>query len=72
VYLTALVLVVWSDPGGKPSPAIITVCWWQVYLLLWFWLFGLTLVAGLHLLYRLTVILIPPFRCQTFVSNVFM
>jgi hypothetical protein len=45
----SLILFVWPGPGSRPSPTITTVCQWQVYLLLWFCLFGLNLVAGPHL-----------------------
>ena len=34
----------------------------QVYILLWFWLFGLTVLTSVHLLFRLAVIGIPPLR----------
>ena len=33
-----------------------------MYLVLWFWLFGLTILTILHLLLRLVVILLPPVR----------
>ena len=36
----------------------------QVYLLLWFWLFSLTILTGLHLMFRLAVIAIPPARLE--------
>lgn len=34
----------------------------QVYLLLWFWLFGLAILTSVHLVFRLAVIGIPPLR----------
>jgi hypothetical protein len=34
----------------------------QVYLLLWFWMFGLTLLTAIHLLLRFAVIAIHPLR----------
>ena len=34
----------------------------KVYLLLWFWFFGLTVLTGLHLVFRLTCITVPPLR----------
>jgi len=34
----------------------------KVYLLLWFWFFGLCLLTGIHLVFRLTVITLPPLR----------
>ena len=34
----------------------------QVYILLWFWLFGLTILTCIHLVFRLAVIGIPPLR----------
>ena len=34
----------------------------QVYLLLWFWLFGLTILTATHLMFRLVTILMPPVR----------
>jgi len=35
----------------------------KVFLFLWFWFFGLTILTGLHLVFRLTCITIPPLRC---------
>jgi len=35
----------------------------KVYLLLWFWFFGLTVLTFVHLVFRLAVIGIPPLRC---------
>ena len=35
---------------------------YQVYLLLWFWLFGLTILTATHLLFRLVTVLMPPVR----------
>jgi len=34
----------------------------KVYLLLWFWMFGLTILTFVHLVFRLAVIGIPPLR----------
>ena len=34
----------------------------QVYLLLWFWLFGLTILTFSHILFRLLTIMVPPLR----------
>ena len=35
---------------------------------MWFWFFGLTILTGMHLVFRLTCITIPPLRCSTFLS----
>ena len=40
----------------------------KVFLFLWFWFFGLTILTGMHLVFRLTCITIPPLRCSTFLS----
>ena len=37
-----------------------------LFLFLWFWFFGLTILTGMHLVFRLTCITIPPLRCPTF------
>jgi len=34
----------------------------KVYLLLWFWMFGLTILTFVHLLFRLLTIFLPPMR----------
>jgi len=34
----------------------------KVFLFLWFWFFGLTILTGMHLVFRLTCITIPPLR----------
>jgi len=34
----------------------------KVYLLLWFWLFFLSILTGVHLLYRICVVFLPPLR----------
>ncbi|XP_023346382.1 innexin inx2 [Eurytemora carolleeae] len=34
----------------------------KVYLLLWFWMYFLTVVSGVHLFYRLLVVFVPPLR----------
>merc|ERR1719242_2494443 len=34
----------------------------KVFLFLWFWFFGLTILTATHLLFRLTCITIPPLR----------
>merc|ERR1712106_519586 len=35
----------------------------KVYLLLWFWLIGLTILSFVQIVFRLAVIGIPPLRC---------
>ena len=42
------------------SPCLNT--YFQIYLLLWFWLFSLVVVGGLQLLVRLASLLVPPVR----------
>jgi len=34
----------------------------KVYLVLWFWLFGLTILTSLHLVFRILLITVPPLR----------
>ena len=31
----------------------------KIYILIWFWLFFLTLATALHLVYRITIIIMP-------------
>ena len=48
--------------GRKHGHLTLVLIGVQVYLLLWFWLFGLTLLTAIHLLLTFAVIAIHPLR----------
>ena len=47
---------------NKRTGIKLDVLTFQVYLLLWFWMFGLTILTFVHLLFRLLTIALPPIR----------